>query len=150
MVCKHFNVSANYVETELLLARWLVYLAISLDLEEREQYNIWVMSGQDPKKFNWASDDRAGTAPRLADPSLGRKIVAFAVEKLQATPIRGDIWTLAKARGMRPVFRIETPDGYRYVDDQGNPVQVPRGMTFIESPALKKAAGDKKIFVRES
>ena len=35
-------------------------------------------------------------------------------------------------------------------DEKGNEVKPPSGMTFVESKAVKKEEGDRKIFVRES
>jgi len=123
-------------------------LAVALELEELDSFKFWVLAQQDPKKFKWVSSDKAGTAKPQ---DVSGKIVRFAVTKLGATPLKGDIWALAKQRGMEPVYRIEKEDGsIVYVDEDGNEVEPPRGKTFIQSKDLEKEKGDRRIFVRES
>lgn len=123
-------------------------MAIALELEELDSFRFWVLAQQDPKKFAWSSPDKAGT---VKPQDVGGKIVRFAVQKLKARPIKGDIWTLARQRGMKPVYRVEKEDGsVVFVDEKGNEVKPPSGMTFVESKAVKKEEGDRKIFVRES
>lgn len=121
---------------------------MALELEELDSFRFWVLAQQDPKKFKWSSPDKAGT---VKPQNVGGKIVRFAIERLKARPMKGDIWTLARQRGMKPVYRIEKEDGsVVFVDENGNEVKPPSGMTFIESKAVKKEEGDRRIFVRES
>lgn len=116
-----------------------------MELEELSNFRFWVLAQQDPKKFKWSSPDKAGTATNLGD-----KIIQFAQEKLGATPIKGDIWTHARQKGMQPIYQIQKDDGsLMFVDEAGEQVKVPPGFTFVQSPALKKDMGDKTIFVRE-
>lgn len=128
-------------------ARWICYLAIALDLEELDSYRFWVLAQQDPKKFQWVSEDKAGT---VSPDRVGEKIVAFAQDRFKAAPIKGDIWTLARQRGMKPVYRIEKEDGsVVFVDEHGDKVDPPAGQVFVQSEALKEDKKDKQIYVRE-
>lgn len=120
---------------------------MALDLEELDTYRFWVLAQQDPKKFQWTSEDKAGT---LSPDRVGERILAFAQQGLKAAPIKGDIWDLARQRGMEPVYRIEREDGSMlFVNESGEKVDPPSGIAFIQSKALKEDKKDKQIFVRE-
>jgi hypothetical protein len=137
---------ADYIETELPWSRYIMYLAVALDQEEIDSFRFWVLAQQDPKRFTWSSPDKAGTST----PDIGQKAILFAQQKLGAGAIaKGDIWTLARLRGMEPVYQIEKPDGTKvYVDEKGNPVNM-SGVEFVPSEKAKQEFRDHRIFVRE-
>jgi len=141
--------SAAYIENELPWSRWLPYLVTALDLEELSNYRDWWMAGQDPKKFTWLSDDKAGTTSSSVN-HLERKIMKFAAEKLKAAPIKGDIWTLAKQKGMTPVYRVEDGGKVFYVDETGKEIAPSKGSGFIGSASLKEAHKNKGFYIRKS
>lgn len=146
---KHFGIPAHVIERELLWTRWICYLAVALDLEELDNYRFWVLAQQDPKKFEWSSSDRAGSR----DPEyVGQRIMHFAQQRLGAAGVqKGDFWTLARQKGMKPIYQIEKEDGsLMFVDEKGNPTQPPEGFAFVPSRAAKEAHKDKRFFVRES
>ena len=106
---------------------------MALDLHEQDDFRFWVLAQQDPKKFSWASPDRAGT---VTDAS--QQVMAYAKE-LGALPVKGDIWTYAKAVGMVPVYKVKVFDEdtgkflrYDYVDESGKFVDT-TGRNIIES-----------------
>jgi hypothetical protein len=136
--------SAAYIELELPWARWIRYLAVALDLQEQEDFKTYVLAGNDAKKFQWASPDHAGTRT----PDVAEQIVRLASDVFKAPPIKGDIWALAKLRGMKPHYKVKIWDRetgkflrHAYVDEDGNEVDV-EGLTVIESkhPDAKKKA----------
>lgn len=120
---------------------------MALDLEEIDSYKFWVLAQQEPKKFQWSSSDKAGTR----EPHIGDSIIRFAQKKMKAEISKGDIWTLAKSRGMQPIYQVEKGDGKTvFVNESGDEVDSPIGMTFVKSKALEDNLKDKRIFVRES
>lgn len=130
--------------------RWIVYLAVSLELEELDQYRDYVLAGGDPKKFHWSSADKAGTATGSDPAKIGERVMAFARET-KVPPIRGDIWDLARNRGMKPIYQVTKDDGsVVYVDDAGNEVKT-SGFTFVPSGRLKDelTSEGRRVYVPE-
>jgi len=107
-----------------------------MDLEEEDRYRWWINSQQDPKKFPWTESAR----PKV---DIAAKVMKFAQSALNNgqpyTPQKGDIWQYAKARGMKPVFKMAefTNEGeflrHFYVDESGKEVDVPKGYMTVRS-----------------
>lgn len=103
-------------------------------MQEQDNFRFWVTAGSDPKKFKWAR------VPNESDVSLGEKIISFARAK-HIAPMKGDVYNVAVNKDWSLAFRIDGEDGARFVDQDGNPVDVPAESQFIASKhrALQEA-----------
>lgn len=96
-----------------------------------------MLAGGDPKEFHWSSPDKAGTATGSDPSKIGERVMEFA-GAMKAPLVKGDIWDLARSRGMQPVYQATKPDGsIVYVDDAGNEVKT-SGLAFVPSKKLKE------------
>ncbi len=127
--------SAEYVEIRLPYERWICYLAVSLDLEEIEQYRLHWSSGGKLKDFKWASPDHAGTRPG----GVGAGLLEFAKAMSGGKLVKKDVWEYAKATGKQVVYEMaewdkDTGKFIRkvYVDKDGKEVDT-TGYVVVES-----------------
>jgi hypothetical protein len=56
LICRHFNLSWLNVRDDLDMSDYTCLLAVALKQDERRQYEWWVNSRQDPKKFKFTED----------------------------------------------------------------------------------------------
>lgn len=106
----------------------------ALDLDEREQFNRFMLAGGKKKDFNWSSPDRAGTEAINDQAAFWAKTISRA----GVSPLKGDIGKIATAGWQRITKVVEQmADGTsktRYFDQDGNDV--------TRRVELKMAAGE--------
>lgn len=132
LICKHFNFTGDYVQEEMEVGDYFCYLAEALDAEELEDYRDALLTGgkEAAKKWKWATPDHAGTrAVAIKKQDVRSAIINFA-EKIAGGPLNkaGTISEIAMLKGKTMVYRDEHGN---IIDEQGNPVEVPKGMVFI-------------------
>ena len=101
---------------------WVEYqilLVVSLDLDEREQFNRFMLAGGNKKDFKWSSPDRAGTEVISDQAAFWAKTIARA----GVSPMKGDIGRVATA-GWKRITKVveQMADGTsrtRYFDQDG-------------------------------
>lgn len=116
-------------------------LAVALDLHEIEEFHFWVLSQQPADKFEWSSDDHAGTRPPDKKP-VNEKILAFGQALAggkAAAQVRSDVWEYGKVRGAKQVFQANKFDQDTgefietvWIDEKGNEVDT-TGFIPVES-----------------
>lgn len=104
-----------------------------MDIDERRRHWEYLLAGGDPEKFHFDSPDRAGTGKR----NIWDKIKS----KLGHRAHIGDVANLSHLEGFREVSKIteQMPDGStrtRFVDADGNEVQLEKGEGFMKSKRL--------------
>jgi len=52
---------------------------------------------------------------------------------MRATPVKGDVWDYARAKGLEAVFRVEKNGKVVYVNSDGVEVKKPQGVFFVAS-----------------
>jgi hypothetical protein len=129
-------------------------LAVALDLQELEEYHFWILSQQDPKKFQWSSSDHAGTQPLDKKP-VNEQILAFGQALAggnAAAQVRSDIWEYGKVRGAGQVFEAMKWDevtgqqiGIVYIDQDGAEVDV-SGYVLVKSNHEEARAKASSVF----
>ena len=129
-------------------------LAVSLDLQELEEFHFWILSQQDPKKFQWSSDDHAGTKTPDKKP-VNDQILAFGQALAggnAAAQVRSDVWEYGKVRGARQVFQANKFDqdtgkfvGVVWIDEGGNEVDI-AGFVPVESHHEEARAKASSVF----
>ena len=128
----------------MLYERWICQFAVALDLEEIEEFRRFWTSGQDPKKFKWASADHAGSRPG----GVGEGMLQFAKAMAGGKLKKKDIWEYAKATGRAQVYQMaeyDTDTGkfvrHVYVDQDGKIVDT-AGYVVVQSdhPESKEQA----------
>lgn len=111
--------------------RYIRYLAVSLDLQETDDFKIWCIT-RDPKKFPWSSSDRAGTQP-----DISQQVADWAKRIRGYDRVQRSAWEFAKATGKQVVYEAMKwdkatgkPIGKVYVDQDGNEVDL-GGRVFV-------------------
>jgi hypothetical protein len=102
---KHCGADARYLRDDIYWDESIILYAVALDKEELDKYWEYICAGGDPKKFKWATPDRAGQRPVGVD---WDKITAS-----MGGSMKGDIAHAAHVGGLR---RVEK----RVWDDSGN------------------------------
>ena len=146
MVCKHFNLDAEYIQEDLRWDRWVCYLAVALDLDEIEDYKAFIFAGGEGKKFKWSSSDHGGLRPHG---DIGKEMIR---EFGGANSKPSDVWQYGKIRGLKSVTKAfkweQQPDGGHkmigevWVDENGVEVDT-TGFIVVES-----TGGEAKAFAR--
>lgn len=111
--------------------RYIRYLAVSLDLQEVEDYKIWCIT-HDPKKFPWSSADHAGTQPDVT-----QRTIDWAQRIRGYGRVQRSAWEFAKATDKQIVYEAMKwdkdtgkPIGKVYVDRDGKEVDL-GGRVFV-------------------
>lgn len=128
--------------------RYVRYVAIALELQEQEDFRYWVLSQQDPKKFQWATPDRGGTTPA----TVREKILNHMTRTKDTASLKGDVWEYGSVTGMQKVFKVKVFDQdtgqflrFGWVDDTGKEIET-KGAMVIESQHPGAKADARKFF----
>lgn len=131
-ICHHFNLSGVYVDDDLEIGLFFVYLAESLDAEELGDYKAVVLQGgkKAAKKWKWATPDRAGTRPIGTKKKDVRTTMLNFAQALTKKPVQqsGTVSEYAKHTGSKRVYQDE--DGNLY-DANMNLIESDAGLVFI-------------------
>lgn len=124
------------MEESLPWERWICYLAVSLDLEEIDQYYRYLAANGDPKKWKWATADHAGTRPG----GVSEGVMEFAKAMSGGKMEKKDPYEYGKATGKQMVYKMAKWDidtgrfiGYVYVDEQGSEVDIGPEYRVVET-----------------
>lgn len=128
MICKHFNLSIEYIDEYLDLGKYYCLLAEALDAEELADHNLALLtaiafhSPKQIKNWKWNSPDKAGTVDRDYVPrsrtdqvtetlkDFGREVFKFNVDRATRNPDRA--MEFARITGRRILFM--NPDGFLF------------------------------------
>lgn len=119
MICDHFNLSWLDIENDLTFEQYYCLLAVALDADELEQYHTAVLyhGKEAAKKWKWASPDKAGTVPSMAQlrrensPLVDKQQEALALNYFNAfgqmvgDNASGDMSSFEQATGRTLVYR---------------------------------------------
>jgi len=117
------------IERDMYWRDWIRYLDASIEAQEQDDFRFWVSAGGDPKKFRWRYRHRGA----MSSADIGEKITSLAKD-LKIAPVKGDVYDVAKRKGLMMVRQIVGADGeIKYVDEDGNEVSPPEGSFFVPS-----------------
>ena len=134
LLVKHCGADAWYLREEIYWDEFFILYAVALDKEEIEKHWQYICAGGDPKKFKWATPDRAG-----------QRAVGVDWNKLTASVgggMVGDIAHAAHVSGLRRIDkRVWADSGNTTYHDADTGEQVyldPSTNVFMRSKVLEQ------------
>ena len=127
------------VEERLPWDEYYILLAVALDLDERDRYYSYIYAHGDPKKFKWASPDKAGTSGTDKVGLDPERVLRQAVNtfyrgqvRVEDLPKVGSVKDFMEHSGREKIRRVKREDGgFLYFGADGQEIQIPKGAVFV-------------------
>ena len=117
--------SVEYIDTDMPWEQWICCLSASLRVEELERYERYMLAGGDKKKWQWQFQPQE--VSRSGD--VAQKIIGNWTQFGQK-PVVGSLDEAVKMGVAKTAWKM----GDQLVDEDGKPIEVPRGYVFVPKP----------------
>lgn len=145
---KHFGAPLSYIKDEIPWDLFYITLSVALDREERDRHFSYLIHGGDPKKWDWRSGDRAGTA---GSTRVRRGFWDRVLQTFKGSGRGGRIGDIAEAQGIPKVVAVTVhiPDGReitKYLSPEDAAAVRSKGLHFNKAPEVSDMA--KRVFMK--